>query len=128
MNPSSTTNMVNQSQLKRRGIQTKHSTHTCKKKRRRSWLGGRRENLRRGVTGLRGETTRPGPIRTNTFKRKLHSGRLCMYISPRDSFVLYWGDIKDNWITHVQYSIVVYYEVTVSNKQFGLRKYSFPNT
>lgn len=107
MNPSSTTNMVNQSQLKRRGIQTRRSTHTCKKKRRRSLPAGRRGNWRRGVTGWRGETTRPGPIRTSTFKRKLQSGRLSMYISPKDSFALYWGD-KDNWITHVQYSIVVY--------------------
>lgn len=107
MNPSSTTNMVNQSQLKRRGIQTRRSTHTCRKKRRRSLPAGRQESWRRGVTGLKGETTRPGPIRTNTFKRKLQSGRLSMYLSPKDSFVLYWGD-KDNWITHVQYSIVVY--------------------
>lgn len=68
---------------------------------------GRQESWRRGVTGLKGETTRPGLIRTNTFKRKLQSGRLSMYLSPKDSFALYWGD-KDNWITHVQYSIVVY--------------------
>lgn len=107
MNPSSTTNMVNQSQLKRRGIQTRRSTHTCRKKRRRSLPAGRQESWRRGVTGLKGETTRPGPIRTNTSKRKLQSGRLSMYLSPKDSFALYWGD-KDNWITHVQYSIVVY--------------------
>lgn len=80
MNPSSTTNMVNQSQLKRRGIQTKRSTHTCRKRRRRSLLAGRRGNWRRGVTGWRVETTRPGPIRMSTFKRKLLSVGFCTFL------------------------------------------------
>lgn len=126
MNPSSTTNMVNQSQLKRRGIQTKRSTHTCRKRRRRSLLAGRRGNWRRGVTGWRVETTRPGPIRMSTFKRKLLSVGFCtfllktvlcfaveiqriglqMYPSPNTElwFTMKLLSVTSNWIRLVHFS------------------------
>lgn len=78
-------------------------------------LGGRGAG---GGGSLGGRGRLPGLVRS---RRVLSNVSYCQ-VDYTCTFLLkivlcFTGEIQTKWIMHVQYSIVVYYEVTVSNKQ-----------